>query len=139
MGETSRLHAQASGQNVVDVSLKVADQTGLEGVDLGDDAVIAQVVLRPWRDRRERPQLKAELPAQIAQPVEARDRSVQMPRAVVQMQAGPTSEFIEIDVLAPPAAPRALEPGQVPNRSTPPLTARTARTLSRGISRSCGG
>ena len=29
----------------------------------------------------------------------------------IQMQAGSTSEFIEIDVLAPPTTPLALEPG----------------------------
>jgi hypothetical protein len=55
LGFLIRLFAVAAAdpaiENVVDVVVQMADQASLKGPDLGDDAMIAEVMFRPLRQR----------------------------------------------------------------------------------------
>jgi hypothetical protein len=88
----------------------VTDEAGLKSTDLSDDAVIANVRSRPRWDRREWPQLEAELPAKVAQAIEAWNRSVQMARAIIEPRAAPAGELAQVKVSTASSASRTLEP-----------------------------
>jgi hypothetical protein len=73
--------ANAAIQNVVDVIAQVPDQCRFELADLGDDAVIADVMFRPLRQRRARFQINPQLPTQIQQAIEPWYAPMRVPAA----------------------------------------------------------
>ena len=74
------------------------------------DAVEASVMLRPFRNRRKRMRVDADHPPPAHNPVNAWNRSVQVPRSIVQVQADSASKGVKIDMLNPSAASSALKP-----------------------------
>ena len=95
---------------VVDNRSQVADQASLLGADSLGDAIVTDMMLRPFRDSRERTRVRTELPSQPYDAVNAWHLPVPMPGGVVEAEADPAGEFVEENVPAALAAPRTLEP-----------------------------
>jgi hypothetical protein len=70
----------------------------------------AGVMARTFRDDREGMRVDADHPPPAHDPVNARNRPMQVPRTVVQVQAGPAGKGVKIDMLNPSATCSALEP-----------------------------
>src|SRR5262245_61674216 len=74
----------------------------------------ADVMLRPFRNGRERTRIRTELPSQPCDAVNAWHLPVQMAGGVVEAEADPAGKLVEKNVPATPAPPRALEPRKYP-------------------------
>jgi hypothetical protein len=83
---------------------EIADQLGLLGADSLHDAVEADVLARPLRDGSERMRISADLSPPPHDSMHARSLPVQMAARIVEAEALPASELVEIEVPTAPAA-----------------------------------
>jgi hypothetical protein len=87
----------------------VPDQLVFFDADSRNDAVEAGVMLRPFRNSRERMRIDADHPPPTHDPVNARHLPMQVTARIVETAADPTGEGVEIEMLAAPAARRAFK------------------------------
>jgi len=86
------------------------DRSTREDRSWRNDAVEAGVMLRPFRNSRERMRIDANHPPPTHDPVNARHLSMQVTARIVETAAAPTGEGVEIKMLTTPAACRAFKP-----------------------------
>jgi hypothetical protein len=88
----------------------VGDQLALFDADSRNDAVEAGLMLRPFRNTRERMRIDADHSSPAHDPVNTRHLPMQVAARIVETAADPTGEGVEIEMLAAPAARRAFKP-----------------------------
>ena len=109
LGPLPLLPLEAPREIAVD-AVEIAEELRLLGTDAIDNAMKADMVTLPPGQRREGKRFSADPLPQLPDTAHTGRASVQMPRAVVQTQADTAGGLVEIEMLAAPAACRALEP-----------------------------
>ena len=106
-------NANATIEIAIDTA-KVLDETAFKRRDLSDDPVIAKMMALAPGQRREGLLANSDSAAKPFQPSQVRHRSAHVPRAPVEVQAPLALELAQVQKSAPPRAPRAQQPGQIP-------------------------
>src|SRR5262245_19098789 len=106
-------NANAAVEIAIDTA-KVVDEAALQPPDLGDDPVIAKMMALAPGQRREGLLANCDSAAKPFQPSQVSHRSAHVPRAPVEVQAPLALELAQVQKSAPPRAPGAQQPGQIP-------------------------